>query len=256
MTDHEKIAWRDRFFKRAGRNALSFKSLFDALPNVLFHIVDHNERMVSMNPLCLENCNATRELDIVGELIADFFPPLLADVFIARDREVLETGRPIVNRLYAHCADRSTTMRAMNVWPLYDARGRIIGTAAAYTNVETPESRPSWYAAIKGVVVHIDTHYMDNLTLGDLARIAGVSETRFRRLFQNVMGITPGRYLVTIRLNAARRLLVTTNRLIADIATAVGFWDQSHFVKAFKRERDETPSHYRMRHWTASGLKG
>lgn len=40
-----------------------------------------------MNPLCLENCNVTRELDIVGESIADFFPPLLADVFIARDRE-------------------------------------------------------------------------------------------------------------------------------------------------------------------------
>lgn len=97
---------------------------------------------------------------------------------------------------------------------------------------------------------------MDNLSLGDLVRIAGVSETRFRRLFQNVMGITPGRYLVTIRLNAARRLLVTTNRLIADIATAVGFWDPSHFVKTFKRERNETPSHYRMRHWTDSGLKG
>lgn len=39
MTYQQKIAWRDRFFRRAGRNALSFKSLFDALPNVLFHIV-------------------------------------------------------------------------------------------------------------------------------------------------------------------------------------------------------------------------
>ncbi len=256
MTDQEKIVWRDRFFARAGRNARAFKSLFDALPNVLFHIVDHDERMVAMNPLCLENCNVTRELDIVGESIADFFPPLLADVFIARDREVLDTGRPIVNRLYAYRADRAITMRAMNVWPLYDAEGAIIGTAAAYTNVETPDSRPSWYDAVKNVVAHIDAHYMEGLSLSGLARIAGVSETRFRRLFLSVMGITPGRYIVTIRLNAARRLLVTTDRLIADIATAVGFCDQSHFVKAFKRERNETPSHYRMRHWTASGLKG
>lgn len=149
-----------------------------------------------------------------------------------------------------------TAAAYMNVWSLFDARGRIIGTAAAYTNVESPESRPSWYDAIKGVVAHSDTHYMDNLSLAGLARIAGVSETRFRRLFLNVMDITPGRYLVTIRLNAARRMPVTTNRLIADIATVVGFWDQSHFVKAFKRERDETPSHYRMRHWAASGRKG
>lgn len=249
MTDKEKLRWRDAFMERAGANVRSFKGLFDALPDVLFHIVDKDERMVAMNPLCLENCNARRELDIIGERIADYFPPLLAEVFITRDREVLESGRPIVNRLYSHRADRALSLRAMNVWPIYDAAGEIIGTAAAYTNVATRESLPDWYGRIRDVVAYIDAHYAEDLTLKALAKIASLSETRFRRLFQSVMNITPGRYLVTIRLNAARRLLATTDRLIADIATDVGFWDQSHLVKAFKRERGETPSQFRKRHW-------
>lgn len=248
MTDDEKIAFQKQFLTRAGRNAEAFKRLFDALPNVLFHIADGQERIIAMNPRCLENCNAVRELDVVGESITALFPPVLAEVYMARDREVLTTGRPIVNRVYSHCADRSTTLRMMNVWPLCDARGRIIGTAAAYTDAASKDSLPDWYGSIKDVVAFIDRHYAERLSLMQLAKIANVSETRFRRLFKNVMEMTPGRYLTTIRLNAARKLLATTDMLISDIATQVGFWDQSHFVKAFKRERGLTPSQHRKRH--------
>ncbi len=247
MTDTEKIAWRNDFMKKAGRNVQVFKELFDALPNVLFHIVDKNERMVAMNTPCLASNNVTRELDIVGESIADFFPAVLAEVFIARDREVLESGCPIVNRIYSHRSDRALGLRAMNVWPLFDTRGHIIGTAAAYTNVASSESVPDWYGHIKEVIAYIDTHYSEDLTITKLAKIAHLSETRFRRLFKGVMDMTVGRYLVTIRLNAARKLLATTNMLISEIATTVGFWDQSHFVKAFKKLRGETPHQYRTR---------
>lgn len=251
MTDSEKTDLQKEFLKHAGRNVEAFKRLFDALPNVLFHIADRQERIIAMNPRCLENCNVVRELDVVGESIADLFPSVIAEVYMARDHEVLATGQPIVNRVYSHCADRSTTLRIMNVWPLYDARGRIIGTAAAYTDAASTSSMPDWYGSIKEVVAFVDRHYAERLSLAQLAKIAKVSEPRFRRLFQSVMEMTPGHYVTTIRLNAARKLLATTDMLISDIATQVGFWDQSHFLKAFKRERGLTPSQYRKRHWTA-----
>lgn len=250
MTDEWKINLKKEFFKRAGRNAEVFKNLFDALPNVLFHIADSRERIIAMNPRGLENCNVVRELDVIGKSIADLFPSVIAEVYVARDHEVLTTGEPIVNRVYSHCADRSTTLRIMNVWPLYDTRGRIIGTAAAYTSAASTDSLPAWYDSITEVVAFIDQHYGERLSIMQLAKIANVSETRFRRLFQNVMDITPGRYITTIRLNAARKLLTTTDMLISDIALQVGFWDQSHFVKTFKQERGLTPSKYRKRHWT------
>ena len=51
------------------------------------------------------------------------------------------------------------------------------------------------------------------------------------------------------RLNAARKLLTTTEKSVADIAVEVGFFDQSHFIKAFKRERGTTPGRYRRQFW-------
>ena len=56
-------------------------------------------------------------------------------------------------------------------------------------------------------------------------------------------------YITTIRLNAARKLLSTTKKSVTDIAAEVGFFDQSHFTRAFKRERGITPGQYRRQFW-------
>ena len=51
--------------------------------------------------------------------------------------------------------------------------------------------------------------------------------------------------------DAARQLLETSSMLVADIATACGFYDQSHFIRTFKRIRRQTPAQYRRAHFTA-----
>ena len=63
--------------------------------------------------------------------------------------------------------------------------------------------------------------------------------------------ITPARYLATIRVNAAIRLLTSTNKLLTDIAHECGFYDQSHIIRTFKRLRRLTPAQYRRAHFTA-----
>ena len=50
------------------------------------------------------------------------------------------------------------------------------------------------------------------------------------------------------RINAARKLLETSNMLISDIAQECGFYDQSHMTKAFKTVRKTTPGEYRRSH--------
>ena len=58
----------------------------------------------------------------------------------------------------------------------------------------------------------------------------------------------PGRYILTARINAARHLLETSSKLVSDITTECGFFDQSHFSKAFARIRGVTPGAYRRQH--------
>ena len=81
-----------------------------------------------------------------------------------------------------------------------------------------------------------------------MSAMANTSPTNFRRQFTRTFGISPGRHVTTIRLNAARRLLETTDKLVSEIAVEAGFWDQSHLTKLFKRERGVTPGEYRRSH--------
>jgi AraC family transcriptional regulator len=61
------------------------------------------------------------------------------------------------------------------------------------------------------------------------------------RLFKKATGLTPHRYLIMIRVDRARRLLLSTDESIAEVAAHVGFADQSHLNRHFKRIVGITP---------------
>lgn len=83
------------------------------------------------------------------------------------------------------------------------------------------------------------------VTLDRLAEVAELSKYHFLRQFDQVVGMTPGAYLRTLRLCQAARLLRTTDTPILDIALAIGFADHPSFSRAFARYLGLTPSEYR-----------
>ena len=107
------------------------------------------------------------------------------------------------------------------------------------------ETVPEWYGRVRTVIAHIDAHYAEPLANADLAAIAKMSLATFCRVFTATMQTTPAKYLTTIRLNAARRLLTTTDRRITDIAAETGFCDHSHFIKTFRAATGLTPNEFR-----------
>ena len=249
MTKHEKKQFQVDFLQKVGPNAEVVRQMADAIPGVLFNIVDAEERIVAFNRANCEVCNFKDELEVVGEKVVDLFPAVLAEAYLSLYREARESGQPILNRITAHGADRSTNLRIANVFPLRDAGGTVIGTAVFYRVVEAPHTKPDWYGAIKAAVAYIDAHYRERLSLADLARVSGMSVTTFRRVFAQVMETTPGDYIATIRINRARRLLTATSMKVFDIALECGFYDQSHFIRTFKRLRRQTPAQYRRAHF-------
>lgn len=84
-----------------------------------------------------------------------------------------------------------------------------------------------------------------NLGLDELAGLAGIDRFRLTRLFQRAFGTSPHAYLVRLRLRAARRLLAT-GRTPAQVAAEVGFADQSHLGRWFRRAYRMTPAAYRQ----------
>jgi AraC-like DNA-binding protein len=81
-------------------------------------------------------------------------------------------------------------------------------------------------------------------TLGDLAGAVGASPTHLVRSFTRRFGLPPHAYVVARRVEAARRLLLA-GRAPADVAATVGFHDQPHLTRTFRRHVGTTPGRFR-----------
>lgn len=93
---------------------------------------------------------------------------------------------------------------------------------------------------IRAVLRLIETRYAEALTVDDLARAAGVSRFHMSRLFRDELGMSPYQYLLRIRLERARELIATGQR-VTDAALSVGFSDLGRFARAFRTRYGHNP---------------
>lgn len=98
---------------------------------------------------------------------------------------------------------------------------------------------------LRRICEHIESHLEDNISLEVLAVDAGLSLYHFARAFRQSMGISPHRYVMQRRVSKAQQMLAGTDLPLATIAAAVGFADQSHFSRHFRRLAGTTPGGFR-----------
>lgn len=97
---------------------------------------------------------------------------------------------------------------------------------------------------IERVCDRMRSHYAQRLSLAQLCRWAGMSRSTLLRCFPAAKGMTPYRYLESVRVGAARELLEQGVSPI-EAALRTGFSDQSHFTNSFRRLTGLTPGAYR-----------
>jgi AraC-like DNA-binding protein len=98
-------------------------------------------------------------------------------------------------------------------------------------------------SAVECVKEYIGANFAENLSLHQLAALVNVSPFHFLRMFQNQVGLSPHAYQTQVRVEQAKRLIRQEEKL-ARIGGQVGFFDQSHFIKAFKSLVGVTPGQY------------
>jgi AraC family transcriptional regulator len=91
---------------------------------------------------------------------------------------------------------------------------------------------------------YIEHHLGDAIGLEELARVAGVSRFHFARQFRARTGESPMSYVLRTRIERAKTLLRDSRTRIIDIAAELGFADQSHFARTFRRLVGMPPSAY------------
>jgi AraC family transcriptional regulator len=87
----------------------------------------------------------------------------------------------------------------------------------------------------------IDARLSGKLTVEMLAQEVGLSPAHYARAFKQTIGRAPHQYLLSLRLERARRLMEAPGAGLGDIAHLTGFADQAHFGRLFKREYGVTP---------------
>lgn len=98
---------------------------------------------------------------------------------------------------------------------------------------------------IKTVLLYLQEHYRENITVTDAAAQIDLSETHFMRFFKQTMSVSFVTYLKNYRLTKAEEMLHTTDASILDIAQDNGFQNVSYFIREFKNKYGETPLKYR-----------
>jgi AraC family transcriptional regulator len=97
----------------------------------------------------------------------------------------------------------------------------------------------------------LEEYVRENLTqpicLAELSGIAGLSKRHFLRAFQESVGATPYNYVLSLRIDEAKRRLSETGDSIVDVALATGFSHAQHFSTSFKKATGLTPSAFRQR---------
>jgi AraC-like DNA-binding protein len=93
---------------------------------------------------------------------------------------------------------------------------------------------------------HIRDHLSEPLRLDGLAALCGLSRWRFATVFRELVGVSPYRYVNLLRIQHAQTLL-SQGVPVARAAHEVGFYDQSHLNRSFKRDCGMTPREFQQR---------
>lgn len=115
-----------------------------------------------------------------------------------------------------------------------------------HREVSYPEQNMSTYARhMRNFKDYIDCHYMQPITMDDLCRIDGLTPQHICRIFKQCVRMRPSEYILNIRIDHAKEMLLHTSHSISEIAYWCGFENDNYFWKTFRKTTGITPASFR-----------
>ncbi|RFS22566.1 AraC family transcriptional regulator [Chitinophaga silvatica] len=208
--------------------------------------------------------------DIMKEITIQFHRDLFDEKFLQRNqmsfirnmferslRGILfsqETTRQIMPRLIKLSQQQGfdSVLELMSILhDLSTSRNMRILSDATFGNVESFSYNSR---RVEKIMNYLNANFDKNVSLGEAAKLASMTEVAFSRFFKARIGKTFVDTLIEIRLGHASRLLIDTTHTVNEIAYKCGFNNISNFNRIFKKKKDCTPKEFRMA-YTASGTR-
>lgn len=168
-------------------------------------------------------------LGIYDILVEEFYLTIFGysqnDEVIESKKEILQQGRYFYS-----------------VSGLFHYLGEIIGSEIQSISKKKEEQS---IKPVKLAQRYIEKHYMDDITLEEIAKEVGWTATYLSSSFKKNTGKSVVDYLTYIRVQHAKELLLDTERSIGEVADIVGFHDAKYFATRFKKITGVSPNEYR-----------
>lgn len=244
----ERLRLRDAFF----RNNFEPQQLlqpFEHIPGILYFVKDAECRLMAVSRESVRRMGYQTEEEILGKRPHEYLPEDLADVYLAEDQWVIQTGQPILNRVVIWFNEQGARdWIVTNKYPLRNASGEMAGIVGTIQSFEARRKLVAHLGPVGKAVDYIRDHLGEKLLLPTIAAHAGFSERQLQRHFRRVFSMSVQKFIIQSRIHSAIHELTHSNRSIAEIALMFGFSDQSAFSNKFREMTGFTPRKYRERH--------
>jgi AraC family transcriptional regulator len=107
---------------------------------------------------------------------------------------------------------------------------------------------------IRKVTAHVESNLDKPIRSSDLATVVRLTPCHFSRVFRTSFGEPPLRYVTTRRVERAKRLMLSTDSPLSQIALDCGFADQAHFSRLFRRVAGDSPRTWRRSNFNPPGV--
>lgn len=156
------------------------------------------------------------------------------------------TYRPLFETLFQHLAKNDKGINdyfisAKILEFIYHIKKDEKYNQSIHQNLLKKENR-----SIQKAISYLKRNYDKKIQLNELGILTGYSPNHFQRLFIQVIGISPSKYLENIRIDRAKYLLIENEKSLSDIAYECGFSSPSYFSKVFKKHTLLSPYDFQM----------
>jgi PAS domain S-box-containing protein len=225
------------------------QTLFDLAPDVAFFVKDAQGRYVTVNDSLVMRHGLKRKSDAIGKYPRDMCPGDFGRIPSEQDARVLRTGRPLIDHMELQWYRPHDPVWCLTTkLPIHGADGAVIGLIGFSRDVRAPVERQEIPTGFAAALAEFEQELSEDVTSAWLAQRSKLSPQRLARLTKRLFGLTPTQFITKTRIATASRLLRETQKSIAEIAQASGFYDHSAFTRAFRSATGVTPSSYRNQH--------
>lgn len=99
---------------------------------------------------------------------------------------------------------------------------------------------------------YITDNYQVSLSLSDMAKYSYMSPYHFLRIFKDTYGETPNEFLIRLRVEQAKKMLITENFTVSEVCERVGYTSLGSFSSLFLKQTGMAPTLYRRKLWALS----